>query len=387
LTVPGSSSYCGNGSVERPNAAGQYENCDTTAAWCVSCNIAQTNPGSNGPGKLTITTPGYSTIDINAFKLILGHQVPVFDPQDVVAFETNTPMYLQNKIATITNSSSLIQGANVSKMISNIGVGGAIRFKTGEMKDASGNILTITYNERLYPSSITLFQGSEPGLQGFMGDATNIVGDYADTNMTLPMFLGTGFYASLQFLEAPFSIRVSKPIIVNTAGGSAFIGSALGNSVNTLTANFMTALQNGNFTTSTVNTASSFALSSATRSISNNSLLSQSITSGSLAESLKIANASSVGLAGISTVINIASEYDIDPKSVPLGDTTNIRVFKDGNVSIDGTLDLTGVKTIVIENGNLIINKNIRYMSPNASFAWIVKNGNIIVADSVTEIA
>ena len=136
-------------------------------------------------------------------------------------------MYLQGKIATITNSSPLIQGATVSKIISNIGVGGKIRFKTGETKDASGNILTITYDEKVYPSAITLFQGSESGLQGFVGDATNIVGDYADTNMTLPMFLGSGFYASLQFLEAPFNIRVSKPIIANTAGGSAFIGSAL----------------------------------------------------------------------------------------------------------------------------------------------------------------
>lgn len=387
ITVPGSSSYCGNGFVERPNAIGQYENCDTTAAWCQGCNIGTTNPGRIDPGRLTITTPGYSTVDINAFKLILGHQVPVFGLQDVVAFETNTPIYFQNKIATLTNSSPLIQGANVSKIISNVWVGGSIRFKTGETKDALGNILTITYDERVYPSSITLFQGSEPGLQGFMGDTTSIVGDYADTNMMLPMFLGTGFYATFQFLEAPFNIRVSKPIIANTAGGSAFIGSALGNSVNAVTANFMTALKNGNFTTSTINVNPSFALSSATKSTSNNSLLSQAIASGSLVESLKIANASSVGLAEILTVINITSEYDIDPKSVPLGDTNNIRVFKDGDVSIDGTLDLAGVKTIVIENGNLIINNNIRYMSPNASFAWIIKNGNIIVADSVTEIA
>ncbi len=149
----------------------------------------------------------------------------------------------------------------------------------------------------------------------------------------------------------------------------------------------MTALKNGNFTTSTINANPSFALSSATKSTSNNSLLSQAIASGSLAESLKIANASSVGPAGISTVINIASEYDIDPKSVPLGDTTNIRVFKDGDVSIDGILDLTGVKTIVIENGNLIINQDIRYVDPTASVAWIVKNGNIIVVDNVQNIA
>ena len=148
----------------------------------------------------------------------------------------------------------------------------------------------------------------------------------------------------------------------------------------------MTALKNGNFTTSTINANPSFALSSATTSTSN-TILSQTIASGSLTEGLKIANASSAGLAGISTVINIGSEYDIDPKSVPLGDTTNIRVFKDGDISIDGTLDITGVKTIVIENGNLIIHQDIRYVDPTASVAWIVKNGNIIVADNVLHIA
>ncbi len=65
----------------------------------------------------------------------------------------------------------------------------------------------------------------------------------------------------------------------------------------------------------------------------------------------------------------------------------NIRVFRDGDVSVDGNLDLTGVKTVIVENGNLIINNNIRYADSASSFAWIVKNGNVIIADTVQEIA
>ena len=40
-----------------------------------------------------------------------------------------------------------------------------------------------------------------------------------------------------------------------------------------------------------------------------------------------------------------------------------------------------------MENGNLIINKDIRYADKTSSFAFIVKNGNIIIADTVKEIA
>lgn len=69
-----------------------------------------------------------------------------------------------------------------------------------------------------------------------------------------------------------------------------------------------------------------------------------------------------------------------------MGDATNIRVFRDGDVSIDGNLDISGVKTIVVENGNLIINKSMTYRDKNSSLAWIVKNGNIIIADTVTNI-
>jgi len=148
----------------------------------------------------------------------------------------------------------------------------------------------------------------------------------------------------------------------------------------------MNNLRNGNFTTSTVNVGSSYALSSATRSISADATLSQTITSEGVAEEEKITQ-SSVNIPGGSATVNILSSTEIDQKSVMLGDTEAIRVFKDGDISIDGNLNISSVKTIVVENGNLIINKNIRYADATSSFAWIVKNGDIIIADTVQEIA
>lgn len=137
--------------------------------------------------------------------------------------------------------------------------------------------MNINYEERIYPSSLVLFQGSE--LQSFAGDTTTIVGSYADTVIANPTYRSQGIYASLQYLESPFNIRVSHPIVANIAGGSAFIGSPLGQSVNTVVQSFMNNLRSGNFTTSTVNVASS-GLSSATSTVSGNNTLSQTIASG-----------------------------------------------------------------------------------------------------------
>lgn len=117
MTVPGSSSYCGNNIVERPNASGQWETCDTNAPWCVSCNIASTNPGSTGPGDFMVTNPGANgPISLIGYRLIVGDRVPLFTGRDII-LESSHPIYIENKIATVTNHSPLIFGTTVSKMV------------------------------------------------------------------------------------------------------------------------------------------------------------------------------------------------------------------------------------------------------------------------------
>ncbi len=51
--------------------------------------------------------------------------------------------------------------------------------------------------------------------------------------------------------------------------------------------------------------------------------------------------------------------------------------------------DLQGVRTLIVENGNLIINCNNGYGSSDISSSWafIVKNGNILVSSGVTNMA
>jgi hypothetical protein len=98
----------------------------------------------------------------------------------------------------------------------------------------------------------------------------------------------------------------------------------------------MDNLKSGNFTTSTVNVASSYALSSATKSASNDAVLSDRISADGTSEVLNIGK-TSTGQASMTTptTTSINSEFDISSRSTKLGDDVNIRVFKDGNVSID----------------------------------------------------
>lgn len=135
-----------------------------------------------------------------------------------------------------------------------------------------------------------------------------------------------------------------------------------------------------------MNVSSLYALSSATRSV-NDTTLSQSIATGNAKEIGDITQSSLNSSSTSPTVMYINSESEIDAKSTSLGDTAAIRVFKDGNVSIDGDLHIAGVKTVIVENGDLIINKDIRYADTTSSFAWIVKNGNIIMDKNVTYVA
>lgn len=123
----------------------------------MDCTVTSTTPGSTLPGDLTITTPGSSPVSILGYRLIIGDGVPVFSPNDIVSFRTNTPMYLQNKTATITNNSPLIEGVTVPKLINDQGVGGPILFEDHRTYDASGNLVNIVYNQRIYPNILPLF--------------------------------------------------------------------------------------------------------------------------------------------------------------------------------------------------------------------------------------
>ncbi len=61
----------------------------------------------------------------------------------------------------------------------------------------------------------------------------------------------------------------------------------------------------------------------------------------------------------------------------------NVLSLSGRNLTIEGcandTISLSGVRTLIVEGGNLVIKCNLVYADANASWAFIVKNGNIAI--------
>lgn len=84
-----------------------------------------------------------------------------------------------------------------------------------------------------------------------------------------------------------------------------------------------------------------------------------------------------------STNANIASVADFE--NYKLNGNPNVYAIK-GDVTLTSELKLSGVKTLLVE-GNLHINRDISYADANASWAFIVKGGDIVVSKDVKNLA
>jgi hypothetical protein len=82
-----------------------------------------------------------------------------------------------------------------------------------------------------------------------------------------------------------------------------------------------------------------------------------------------------------------------DFASLAVNGNQNVLSLKNGDLTIDNCgangLTLDGVRTVIVENGNLIMKCSNGYGSSDttSSWAWIVKNGNIQVSTGVTNLA
>lgn len=88
----------------------------------------------------------------------------------------------------------------------------------------------------------------------------------------------------------------------------------------------------------------------------------------------------------MNTLIASADQLNNNPL-FNYGSNGSVVILPKGNLTFDGVIELSGVKTIVVEDGDLILSKNITYLDSNASVAFIVKHGNIIVDSSVTKLS
>ncbi|MCK9272007.1 hypothetical protein M0P65_00485 [Candidatus Gracilibacteria bacterium] len=387
-TNPGINSYCGDGVVERPNASGQFEQCDTTESWCQSCQYTSTNPGVSSPGSITITNPGLSSpISLSSYKVIVGEGVNIFSKSDTIKFDGGgNNIYLGGlPVKMVNNSDAILTGNDIQYTLpGNSGVG-TVFFKDHNVYDGSGRLIDIVYNRTNFPNSITLFNGSSLYGYGYKGKPISTIYSNTRTPVIPSLSPSNTFYVSIGYLEENLPIRVSKSAISNTSGGNAYIAKPAGYDLGFINNNdFITNLKKGNFTVTSVNdTANLIKLSSLTTNITNENIQNEINLSASGSKENIVSLSKKSFITSFSNNISSLSDFNSLDK---LGDNENIRLSKQ-TITINGALNLSGRKTIIIENGDLIINKNIKYSDNNSSWAFIVKNGNIIVSKDVFQIS
>ncbi len=357
---------------------------------CIACQL------TNQPLIGTSTTPRQNPIDIlfarsgqsiklvSQFRSIVGNEVSTFQSGDRFILQGAFPAYIGGLQAGLVNnatSQSLIAGSSIYNTVA-----GDVCIGNGTMKLPSGAVQNC--------ENYTVFTAGSNGIiggQSYLGKTSGIPSGQAmaEVNPLLPnspIVRESNFYVAVNYLNEPIPVRVSRPAISNTAGGNAYIGAQVGYSVNTITAAFISNISTGNFTVSSTAKNSSIALSSTTSS-------STATISDSQKDTIqKFGESNTLSVVAQTVVIN--SLADFESKLTRLGDANNIYVLKKGILKINTPLELTGVKTILIEEGTLEIGANTTYAAgaSGASWAFIIKkptNGSpaIKIASTVTDIA
>jgi hypothetical protein len=357
--------YCGDATLQTNHG----EECDSALPGCnASCTLSTfTNPGQY-PGDLNMTNPGGYASKLANFRVIVGDGVSVFSDGTSITFDRSYPFYIDGasgRQVCLRDNDSAIKGDNTAYC------------KPIAMAAPD--------------TSLTLLTGSDPGVKRFVGN-TNAIGaaGYEDTS-------NSSFFVELGYLQEPIKTRVAKSAVANTAGGGGYLERSAGYDVGYLNfdpagasaARFIASIQAGNFTTvslratdlGTEKNLSSLSYAATADSSTKAHIDSAAATSGdSLSRSARAA-----AVSAVPSGTSISSESDFDVLLPAFRDQSDIRVQKYGDLSL-GNLHLTGVRTIIVEDGDLRINGNID-QSAGASYAFVVKNGNIVVDSSVTSIS
>ncbi len=378
----GGSWLCGNGVLDIG------EDCDTgnlgggiNHAVCTNCHLASTNPGGCTPGipdpgcPIGFTNPGAYGINIllnglpvSDYRAIIGHNVSVFE-NDNFTLNTTFPIRVEWLTTGIVNNAGThIAGNNV--------------FSTLHGCVGPGIMVTNALTQSTTPctQNMPLFASNNGNIQGqvFRGDTTG-VSTIADANPpTSPgsAVLSNNFFIGVNYYAEPIPVRVSNSVISSIAGGNAMINEVLWVPVNGVVENFIEQLKNGNFIVASnkIEYSSVWALGGT----DGNSSQIQSI------DTFIAPNTAST--APMNTLIASADQLNNNPL-FNYGSNGSVVILPKGNLTFDGVIELSGVKTIVVEDGDLILSKNITYLDSNASVAFIVKHGNIIVDSSVTKLS
>lgn len=391
-----STTFCGDWIIQKPNAQWLDETCDTIEPWCKNCLMTRTNPWEKWPWKITVTNPWQtnSYFSISSYKIIAGNNVPLFTDKDEIRFESSSNLYLWWQEVGIINKANSIVSWTGKTYIFPAWVGvWRVDFLDHKVYDNSGNVIDLIYKTVNYPSNIRLFNGNE--ITYFKWNTSSFSNSeiYRDTNMSAfyPSQGTNNFYVNVWYIEEAMPIRITKNIVSNVSWWNAYIYNPLWFDVNYIVDNFINKLAQGNFTATSINVRNRVwqNLSSLTSQIISDPTFNNKINETSIKEWNQI-NSINIAKNSILTDITINNTFDFGTKLSQLWDNSNIRTIKNSNVIIDeanSDMKLSWVKTIIIEDGDLIINRDISYLWNDSSWAFIVKKWNILISKNVSHIA
>lgn len=389
-------SYCWDWIVQKPNAKWQDETCDTNAPWCKGCLMAQTNPWEWWPWKITITNPWAtnSYYSISSYKIVAWDKVPLFTNKDEIRFESSANLYLWwQPVSIVNNANKIITWVGKTYTLPLWSWVWRVDYLDHKVYDGSWKLVDIIYKTVNYPSNLRLFAWSD--ITNFRWDTSSFGSSeiYRDTNMSsiYPSQWNNVFYINVWFIEEAMSIRVTKNIISNVSWWNAYIYNPVWFDVNYVVWNYLDKLASGNFTTTSINARNREwqNLSSLTSEITSDSNFNNKINETNISDTNKITSSILIKNSSLDDVI-VEGVADFDKLLPQLWDNQNIRIIKDKNLIIKAwvwDLKLFATKTIIIENWDLIINRDISYFWTDSSWAFVVKNGNILVSKDVSKIS
>ncbi|MDQ7023627.1 MAG: hypothetical protein Q9M97_09120 [Candidatus Gracilibacteria bacterium] len=368
---------CGDGRVDNPNDAGVVEQCDGGVNCKSDCTLKTTNTTPNcgnsvkyydaNPIECGITTrPSGGEIWIYPIGDTLVGGNSVFDFNSVSAKNRiiesgeegdlkivnigDEPFNLTGDKFCIYNNSNIITGLN-----------------NGKLCDATNDIGWIYPGQAHYfRKDASVIKGNPDGISsGKDHETTTLVGTLAGYDWA--------------YFAAKMNVTVAKPSIAGQGGGTSYLtDSTKISNINKIVNTVNTNNDSGREVNINQNNFVSTVLGD-TDNLSNLETIND--TTLAVEESTELENnaeevVEEIIFVGTKTEINSLSSF------ASYRGIENVVFVRDTNVTLSAQ-DLTETKTYIIENGNLIIDGNIE---SDKNIAFIVKNGDIIIKDTVTRI-
>ncbi|MDA7494762.1 hypothetical protein N8455_00310 [Candidatus Gracilibacteria bacterium] len=329
----GGGSYCGDGSVQRPNNAGFLEECDSNEGCSSDCKLSRT----------TFPTAANILISGNNNHYMIGNTMNLYQAHGI-----SKPTI--TNISTNVNADYYIDELCVHKLSGNSLTGEVQCSPVGMLYPDIDDEFNPGSNEVTFNGDIT-FVGNTAGMTDTQEVNTvqyTIRHDNGDGN-------GVELYDWAYFAK-DFDVTVLKPTITTTGGGTSFVNN---NNISDLSDSGLS--DNSNTVGASLgNNISSYSKSNIDETIAE-------------AEGENLNN-------------NISDNIIEDTDAagwIQYNGMDNVYYYN-GSTTIDQSfVGTTGESKTYIVKGNLTINENITYSN---NIAFIVKGGNLIIGDSVTEI-